>query len=152
MLFQFCEHLLVDLSNQWDWQKFLCLNLADESFYCNADVHGLLFRRCCLLKVPRTLVCLHEGLLRVPTPFIWSLQQHGAAVPSSLIQCNSRILRWSPIFTGFSEEWYIFSSIWTFMSATECPGRRKCLQSRLWPSSIMPARWIMTSSSFSSIH
>ena len=35
--------------------------------------------------MPRTLVCLHEGLLRVPTPFIWSLQPYGAAVPSSLI-------------------------------------------------------------------
>ena len=41
------------------------------------------------VKMPKTLVCLHEGLLRVPTPFIWSLQPYGAAVPSSLIQCNS---------------------------------------------------------------
>ena len=34
--------------------------------------------------MPRTLVCLHEGLLRVPTSFISSLQPYGAAVPSSL--------------------------------------------------------------------
>ena len=40
--------------------------------------------------MPKTLVCLREGLLRVPTPFIWSLQSYGAAVPSSLIQCNSQ--------------------------------------------------------------
>ena len=32
------------------------------------------------------LLRLHEGLLGVPTPFI-------GAVPSSLIQCNSRSLR-----------------------------------------------------------
>ena len=47
-----------------------------------ASLSSLLF-----VKMPRTLACLHEGLLRVPTPFIWSLQPYGAAVPSSLIQC-----------------------------------------------------------------
>ena len=42
--------------------------------------------------MPRTLVCLHEGLLRVPTPFISSFQPYGAAVPNSLIQCNSQVI------------------------------------------------------------
>ena len=41
--------------------------------------------------MPRTLVCLHEGLLGAPTPFIWSLQPYGAAIPSSLIQFNSQV-------------------------------------------------------------
>ena len=53
-----------------------------------ASLSSLLF-----VKMPRTLVCLHKGLVRVPTPFDWSLQPHGAAGPSSLIQCNARSLR-----------------------------------------------------------
>ena len=35
------------------------------------------------------LVFLHEVLLKVLTPLIWSLKPYGLAVPSSLIQNSS---------------------------------------------------------------
>ena len=38
-------------------------------------------------------VFLHEMLLKVPTPLIWSLKPYGSAVPSSLIQNSSLVLR-----------------------------------------------------------
>ena len=38
------------------------------------------------------LVFLHEILLKVPTPSIWSLKPYGLAVPSSLIQNSSLVL------------------------------------------------------------
>ena len=38
-------------------------------------------------------VFLHEMLLKVPTPLIWSLKPYGLAVPSSLIQNSSLVLR-----------------------------------------------------------
>ena len=38
------------------------------------------------------LVFLHEMLLKVPTPLIWSLKPYGLAVPSSLIQNSSLVL------------------------------------------------------------
>ena len=37
-------------------------------------------------------VFLHEMLLKVPTPLIWSLKPYGLAVPSSLIQNSSLVL------------------------------------------------------------
>ena len=39
------------------------------------------------------LIFLHEMLLKVPTPLIWSLKPYGLAVPSSLIQNSSLVLR-----------------------------------------------------------
>ena len=38
-------------------------------------------------------VFLHEVLLKVTTPFIWSLKPYCLAVSSSLIQCSCLILR-----------------------------------------------------------
>ena len=39
------------------------------------------------------LVSLHEILLNLPTPLIWSLKPYCLAVPSSLIQNSSLVLR-----------------------------------------------------------
>ena len=49
------------------------------------------------------LVFLHEMLLKVPTPLIWSLKPYGLAVPSSLIQNSSLVLRIVVSRVGFSE-------------------------------------------------
>ena len=46
------------------------------------------------------LVFLHEMLLKVPTPLIWSLNPYGLAVPSSLIQNSSLVLQNEVIFTS----------------------------------------------------
>ena len=50
-------------------------------------------------------VFLHEMLLKVPTPLIWSLKLYGLAVPSSLIQNSSLVLRSEVSRVGFSELW-----------------------------------------------
>ena len=50
-----------------------------------ASISSLLF-----LKMPRTLVCLHEGLLRYQLLLFGHCSHMGPAVPSSLIQCNSQ--------------------------------------------------------------
>ena len=51
-------------------------------------------------------VFLHEMLLKVPTPLIWSLKPYGLAVPSSLIQNSSLVLRSevSDLKKGFKPE------------------------------------------------
>ena len=53
------------------------------------------------------LVFLHEMLLKVPTPLIWSLKPYGLAVPSSLIQNSSLVLR--------SEQGWIFRTVVNFL-------------------------------------
>ena len=47
------------------------------------------------------LAFLHEMLLKVPTPLIWSLKPHGLAVPSSLIQNSFLVLRIEVSRAGF---------------------------------------------------
>ena len=51
------------------------------------------------------LVFLHEMLLKVPIPLIWSLKPYGLAVPSSLIQNSSVVLQNEVSRVGFSELW-----------------------------------------------
>ena len=51
------------------------------------------------------LVFLHEMLLKVLTPLIWSLKPYGLAVPSSLIQNSSLVLRSEVSRVGFSGLW-----------------------------------------------
>ena len=51
------------------------------------------------------LVVLHEMLLKVPTPLIWSLKSWGLAVPSILIQNSSQIMQSELNKVGFSELW-----------------------------------------------
>ena len=48
------------------------------------------------------LVFLHEMLLKVLTPLIWSSKPYGLAVPSSLIQNSSLVLRSEVSRVGFS--------------------------------------------------
>ena len=48
------------------------------------------------------LVFLHEMLLKVSTPLIWSLKPYSLAVPSSLIQNSSLVLRSEVSRVGFS--------------------------------------------------
>ena len=50
-------------------------------------------------------VFLHEMLLKVSTPLIWSLKPYGLAVPSSLIQNSSLVLQSEVSRVGFSELW-----------------------------------------------
>ena len=47
------------------------------------------------------LVFLHEMLFKVPTPLIWLLKPYGLAVPSSLIQNSSLVLRSEVSRVGF---------------------------------------------------
>ena len=54
------------------------------------------------------LVFLHEMLLKVPTPLIWSFKPYGLAVPSSLIQNSSLVLQSEVSRVGFSELWKNF--------------------------------------------
>ena len=51
------------------------------------------------------LVFLHELLLKVATPLIWSLRPYGLPVPSSLIQNSSFVLQIEVSRVGFSELW-----------------------------------------------
>ena len=51
------------------------------------------------------LVFLHEMLLNLPTPLSWSLKPYGLAVPRSLIQNSSLVLRSEVSRAGFSELW-----------------------------------------------
>ena len=50
-------------------------------------------------------VSLHNMLLKVQTPLIWSLMPYGLAVPSSLIQNSSLVLQIEVSRVGFSELW-----------------------------------------------
>ena len=50
-------------------------------------------------------VLLHEMLVKVPIPLIWSLRPYGLAAPSSLIQYSSLVLRNEVNRIGFSELW-----------------------------------------------
>ena len=61
----------------------------------------------------------HEMLHEVLNPLTWSLKPYGLAVPSSLIQNSSLVLRNEVCRVGFSELWSTFSRIWTLMSSTE---------------------------------
>ena len=56
------------------------------------------------------LVLLHEMLLKVPTLLIWSLKPCDLAVPNSLIQYNSLVLRNEVSRIGFSELWLTFQA------------------------------------------
>ena len=56
------------------------------------------------------LVFLHEMLLKVPTPLIWSLRPYGLAVPSSLIQNSSLVLR-----SEVSRQGWIFRIVVNFL-------------------------------------
>ena len=47
------------------------------------------------------LVFLHEMVLKVPTPLIWSLKPYGLAVPSSLKLNSSLVLRSEVSSVGF---------------------------------------------------
>ena len=51
------------------------------------------------------LIFFHEMLLKVLTPLIWSLKLYDSAVPSSLIQSSSLVLRIEVSRVGFSELW-----------------------------------------------
>ena len=51
------------------------------------------------------LVFLHEMLLKVPTPMIWSSKPYGLAVPSPFIQNSSLVLQIEVSRVGFSELW-----------------------------------------------
>ena len=51
------------------------------------------------------LVFLHEMVLKVPTPLIWSLKPYVLAVPSSLIQNSSLVLQSEASRVKFSELW-----------------------------------------------
>ena len=48
-------------------------------------------------------IFLHEILLKAPTALIWSLKSYGLAVPSSLIQNSSVVLRNEVSRVGLSE-------------------------------------------------
>ena len=50
-------------------------------------------------------VFLHEMLLKVATPLIWSLTPYSLAVPSSLIHSSSLILQIEVRRVGYSELW-----------------------------------------------
>ena len=52
-------------------------------------------------------IFLHEVLLKVPTPFIWSLKPYGLRVPGSMIQCSSLILH-REVFEADLSELYTF--------------------------------------------
>ena len=50
------------------------------------------------------LVFLHELLLKVPTPLIWSLKPYGLAVPSCLVQNSSLVLQIEVSRVGFKKK------------------------------------------------
>ena len=50
-------------------------------------------------------VFLHKMLIKVPTSLIWSLKPYVLAVPSSLIQNSSLVLRNEVSRVVFSELW-----------------------------------------------